>query len=79
MSHIPNSAMPHAGASQVGDGEGTKGSLAELADVARAHPKATAAGVAIVAGAAAAAIPLIRSRRPQSRKRSGANNAKKSA
>jgi hypothetical protein len=74
MSHIPNSAMPHAGttdgeAQQDQAGGGTlserAGKLAEqAADYARENPKtAIAAGAALAAGAiAAAAIPLVRGR-----------------
>jgi hypothetical protein len=66
MSHIPNSAMPHAGA-QAGDTletADTRGRLGQLADKVREHPKtAMAAGAAVAVGvAAAAAIPAIRSR-----------------
>ena len=74
MSHIPNSAMPHAGPSegeaqqdQAGNATLTEraGKLAEqAADYARENPKtAIAAGAALAAGAiAAAAIPLVRGR-----------------
>jgi len=71
MSHIPNSAMPHAGGTQdekqqdQGSGNPTLGERAgKIADYARENPKtAIAAGAALAAGAlAAAAIPLVRGR-----------------
>ncbi|HEX6377265.1 MAG TPA: hypothetical protein VFZ91_16260 [Allosphingosinicella sp.] len=73
MSHIPNSAMPHAGPAaepQQEQGGGATlseraGKLAEQAvDYARENPRtAIAAGAALAAGAiAAAAIPLVRGR-----------------
>jgi len=67
MSHIPNSAMPHAGSQTEGDTLETgasRGRLGQLADKVREHPKtAVAAGAAVAVGvAAAAAIPAIRSR-----------------
>lgn len=74
MSHIPNSAMPHAGDTatqpaanaETNQAHGTslKERAGKLADTARANPKmAAAAGAAVVAGvAAAAAIPLMRGR-----------------
>jgi hypothetical protein len=74
MSHIPNSAMPHAGDTATQStasaetnsdqalGTSLKERAGKLADTARANPKmAAAAGAAVVAGvAAAAAIPLMR-------------------
>jgi hypothetical protein len=78
MSHIPNSAMPHAGPTdsiqndqkaetgQQGGGIGSSISdgAGKIADYARENPKtAAAAGAAIVAGIAAAAIPLVRGRK----------------
>lgn len=72
MSHIPNSAMPHAGPahhdkSVTAEGQETaqRGRVGRLADSARANPaKAAAAGAAVVAGVlAAAAIPIVRARR----------------
>lgn len=72
MSHIPNSAMPHAAAAEDAQEESgptlkqRAGSLAGKArDTARANPKtAIAAGAALVAGAvAAAAIPRVRAAR----------------
>jgi hypothetical protein len=81
MSSIPNSAMPHATAAEPQEEQGggatlteRAGKLAEQAgDYARENPKtAIAAGVALAAGAiAAAAIPLVRGR-------SGSGGAKKS-
>ncbi|MDT9599173.1 hypothetical protein [Sphingosinicella rhizophila] len=76
MSHIPNSAMPHAGPNPATDDAETRAAegkstsaffsdkAGKLADTAKAHPKtAVAAGAALVAGAiAAAAIPIARSR-----------------
>ena len=72
MSHIPNSAMPHAAPSNTQNQQGAKSqqktgiaaSAGKVAELARGNPKtAIAAGAAVVAGlAAAAAIPLVRSR-----------------
>lgn len=72
MSHIPNSAMPHAGTTEPQQDQGGTASLSEragklaeqAADYARENPKtAIAAGAALAAGAiAAAAIPLVRGR-----------------
>jgi hypothetical protein len=67
MSSIPNSAMPHAQAQDEPQEEGglrttiSKGA-GKIADLARDNPKtAIAAGVAVAAGAiAAAAIPALR-------------------
>jgi hypothetical protein len=67
MSSIPNSAMPHALAQDEPQEEGglrttiSKGA-GKIADLARDNPKtAIAAGVAVAAGAiAAAAIPALR-------------------
>jgi hypothetical protein len=76
MSHIPNSAMPHAGSSQ-GEEEGGTATLSEragkLADLARDNPKtAMAAGAAVAAGViAAAAIPLVRGRKSSGGKSGG--------
>ena len=73
MSHIPNSAMPHAAAAPENETNETEESFTsslkdragKLADTARANPKtAIAAGAAVVAGVvAAAAIPLVRARK----------------
>lgn len=71
MSHIPNSAMPHATAEpqqQQNDGQESGSTMSRGYDAvkekARQYPKtAIAAGAAVVAGAvAAAAIPLVRGR-----------------
>lgn len=79
MSHIPNSAMPHAAPSQntqeqpsgSSSSTGSAFNLGEtltegagrVAEMVRENPKAAAAaGAAIVAGIAAAAIPLVRGR-----------------
>lgn len=66
MSHIPNSAMPHAGHIETEEqDEGAIATVTEkassLADRVKANPKpAIAAGAAVLAGAiAAAAIPFI--------------------
>jgi hypothetical protein len=81
MSHIPNSAMPHAGTTEPQQEQGGSATLTEragklgqqAADYARENPKtAIAAGAALAAGAiAAAAIPLVRGR-------SGSGGTKKS-
>lgn len=92
MSHIPNSAMPHAGdtaTQSTADAEtnsdqalGTslKERAGKLADTARANPKmAAAAGAAVVAGVAAvAAIPLMRGRSSSSGKSKSSGAPKKS-
>lgn len=67
MSHIPNTAMPHAGPqvdSETEDqGSGSESRFGQLAEKVREHPKTAAAvGVAAVGLAAAAAIPAIRGR-----------------
>lgn len=69
MSHIPNSAMPHAGTTSESQpqesGRSFTSAMRERAgsvmESARAHPKTTAAaGAAMVAGvAAAAAVPFM--------------------
>lgn len=74
MSHIPNSAMPHAGATtdQTDGAGGRFGRLSEIrsdvTEMVREHPKtAAAAGAAVAAGVvAAAAIPVIRRSREKS-------------
>jgi hypothetical protein len=69
MSHIPNSAMPHAGPTEQPTQQkrrsGVGARAAKVAELARDNPKAAiAAGAAVVAGlAAAAAIPIVRSRK----------------
>ena len=71
MSHIPNSAMPHAAPSQEAKPEQEGGTFAsglsdtagKVAEYARENPKtAIAAGAALAAGVVAAAIPLVRGR-----------------
>jgi hypothetical protein len=78
MSHIPTSAMPHAGPTensqnnnqttgqqqqQQGIGSTISEQAGKVADYARENPKTVAAaGVAIVGAIAAAAIPLVRGR-----------------
>ena len=74
MSHIPNSAMPHAGGNQDSKGGEAKKKKSDggssvsktagkIADKARENPKtAIAAGAAVVGAIAAAAIPLVRGR-----------------
>jgi hypothetical protein len=91
MSHIPNSAMPHAGATEPQQEQGGTATLSEragklagqAADYARENPKtAIAAGAALAAGAiAAAAIPLVRGRSSSGGTKSGGSrkpSAKKS-
>ncbi|TFI59144.1 hypothetical protein E2493_06360 [Sphingomonas parva] len=71
MSHIPNSAMPHAAPKhsneeqQTSRKSGLGAQAGKVAELARGNPKtAIAAGAAVVAGlAAAAAIPLVRGRK----------------
>ena len=71
MSHIPNSAIPHAAPKAQDEGGETSvreraGKLADKArSTAKANPKtAIAASVAVAAGAiAAAAIPLVKAAR----------------
>ncbi|MEA1015071.1 hypothetical protein [Sphingosinicella sp. LY1275] len=66
MSSIPTSAMRRAFAHDDADGSTTRVSRRQrVMDAARARPKtAIAAGAALVASlAAAAAVPLVRSRR----------------
>ena len=64
MSHIPNSAMPHAGPQpETEEGTGAESRLGQLAEKVREYPKTAAvAGAAVVGLAAAAAIPAIRGR-----------------
>jgi hypothetical protein len=62
MSHIPNSAIPHAVA-PTEDRSSERSRLEQLAELAKEHPRITAAaGVALAAGAAAAAVAAIRAR-----------------
>ncbi|QAY75690.1 hypothetical protein [Sphingosinicella sp. BN140058] len=70
MSHIPNSAMPHAAPAEKKealkqDKPTSAGRAAKVAELARDNPKTViAAGAVVVAGlAAAAAIPLVRGRK----------------
>ena len=87
MSHIPNSAMPHAGGNDdASGGKGGKGgnkkksgessvskAAGKIADKARENPKtAIAAGAAVVGAIAAAAIPLVRGRGKSEGESSGA-------
>ena len=83
MSHIPNSAMPHAGPTPEAETEkGWSPTLSEragsLAEKARENPKAVAAGAAVVAGAiAAAAIPMVRARRKNAEAKGRKGGSKK--
>jgi hypothetical protein len=86
MSHIPNSAIPHAAAAEDAPEETSPtlkqraGTLAGKARAtARANPKtAIAAGAALVAGAvAAAAIPKVRAARAKPARKKGPASAKK--
>lgn len=82
MSHIPNSAMPHAGPTAEAEQEGSQtlsDRAGRIADIARENPKtAIAAGAALLAGAvAAAAIPLVRSRKASAK--SGSSTPRKKA
>ena len=63
MSHIPNSAMPHAAPQAEPESpEGAESRLGQLAEKVREYPRTAAvAGAAVVGLAAAAAIPAIRS------------------
>ena len=90
MSHIPNSAMPHAAPSQNAQEQQSSGGVSSLsgtisdgagrvAELVRENPKtAAAAGVAIVAGIAAAAIPLVRGRGTSETGSSGTSGRAKS-
>jgi len=83
MSHIPNSAMPHAGPSQdqteQGSASGLSGMASNVMDKVRGAPRgAVAAGAAVAIGAlAAAAIPLVKGALAD--KKSGGRKSKKSA
>ncbi len=89
MSHIPNSAMPHAAPSQPQESaQGSqnaeangRGRAGRIADTARANPGKTAAGVALAAGVlAAAAIPIVRARgKSADGKSSGGESSEKSS
>jgi len=84
MSHIPNSAMPHAGPSQDQEEQGSGSSLSDMAssvmEKVRGAPRgAVAAGAAVAVGAlAAAAIPLVKGALAD-RKSSGGKSRGKSA
>jgi hypothetical protein len=84
MSHIPNSAMPHAAPAEGSGEDEAKGPplserAGKLADKARENPKtAIAAGAAVLAGvAAAAAIPLVRKARSGGGTKSGSKGGTK--
>jgi hypothetical protein len=74
MSHIPNSAMPQAGAatdqteagSEAGTiqaaGESATRMFGQIGDKVREYPKASAAAGVVAVGLAAAAIPAVRNR-----------------
>jgi hypothetical protein len=65
MSHIPNSAIPHAGpTAETETPEGSESRFGQLAEKVREYPKTSAAvaGAAMVGLAAAAAIPALRAR-----------------
>ena len=86
MSHIPNSAMPHAQAEpQTGGGEASQSTwsrgMETVTGTIREYPKtAMAAGAAVVAGAvAAAAIPMMRGRSESSGKSDGKSGGKSKA
>ncbi|HEX5183507.1 MAG TPA: hypothetical protein VFW19_10185 [Allosphingosinicella sp.] len=80
MSSIPKSAMPHAQASDLQEGDGRF--AGGLRDLVRDNPgTAMAAGAAVLAGAvAAAAIPLVKGARAKSGgARSGGSRSKSTA
>lgn len=93
MSHIPNSAMPHAGGPTENDSSGstenqetkqgsgtTRSRAGKIADKARDNPKtAVAAGAAIVGAIAAAAIPAVRAARKKSSGTKDSGGSKKSS
>ena len=67
MSHIPNSAMPHAGPTaepETQEETGSESRFGQLAEKVREYPKTAAVAGAAVVGlaAAAAAIPALRAR-----------------
>ena len=77
MSHIPNSAMPHAGPPPQTEtrSSGSASRFGQLADKVREYPRTAAvAGAAVVGLAAAAAIPALRAR---GRSESGSRSRKK--
>jgi hypothetical protein len=64
MSSIPSSAMPHAGPAAEAEEAQSQTLVQRATDLVRDNPKtAIAAGAAVAAGVAAAAIPLVRGRR----------------
>ena len=74
MSHIPNSAMPHAGPAPE-TGTGSESRFGQLAEKVREYPKTAAvAGAAVVGLAAAAAIPALRGRGRSEEKGSSKRN-----
>ena len=79
MSHVPNSAIPHAGPPPQTEtpGSGPESRFGQLAEKVREYPKTAAvAGVAVVGLAAAAAIPALRARsRSESKGRSKAKHS----
>ena len=78
MSHIPSNAMPHTIAHDLAiDEQPAAGGIARrIAARLRSTPALIAAGVAIVGGIAAAALPLLRrADRPAARQRRRARAA----
>jgi hypothetical protein len=76
MSHIPNSAIPHAGGVSMME-QDSSGQTAfarrasAITRMAREHPgTTTAAGAMLLAGVAAAAVPLFRKRAVRPKRRS---------
>lgn len=83
MSHIPNSAMPHASDAstmQADQSAGLSHHFGRFAEMARDHPKTTAAaGAAMLAGvAAAAAMPFMRARTRKPARKTGGRSRKSS-
>ena len=76
MSHIPNSAMPHAVPQpETETSTASESRFGQLADKVREYPRTAAvAGAAVVGLAAAAAIPALRAR---GRSESGSRSRKK--
>ena len=85
MSHIPNSAMPHAQAEPQTSEQGAQSTWSRgvetVTGTIREYPKtAMAAGAAVVAGAvAAAAIPMMRGRSESGSKKSDGKAGKSKA
>ena len=86
MSHIPNSAMPHAGGTAEMERD-ERGSFRDRAkqranqamESARAHPRTTAAaGAAMIAGVAAAAAVPFMLKRKNGKSEKSAGKSKKS-